>query len=202
MIAGRDTTSCTLAYTMKFVGQNPEIEKRLLNEAVLPLAAKGDKVTWDDSRNYPFADATFNEVLRMAPPVGDDLRICVGDDTWPSGTKVTDGTRVLICNVSIGRDPFLWKNADTFDPDRWMSYDETGVPAHVKRMDEFVYPVFFSGRRLCLGKDMARFESIVFMTKIFSKLRIIPEKCPDPTMSTGPVIFMRGGNLCRVEKRQ
>ena len=141
MIAGRDTTSCTLAYTMKFVGENPQVEARLLEDALLPLAKKGAKVSWDDTRMVPFADATFNEVLRLAPPVGNDLRICVSDDIWPSGAKVRDGTRVLIPNIAIGRDPFLWSNPKSFDPERWMSYDENGVPAPVKRMDEFVFPV-------------------------------------------------------------
>ena len=131
-----------MAYTTRYIGENPEAERRLLEEAVLPLARKGDKVTWDDSRTVPYADATFNEVLRMAPPVGDDLRICVGDDVWPSGVKVRDGTRVIIPNIAIGKDPFLWSNPEKFDPERWMGYDEHGVPQHVKRMDEFVYPVY------------------------------------------------------------
>ena len=112
-----------------------------MKEVVEPLSAKGEDVSWDDSKTVPYADATFNEVLRMAPPVGDDIRICVGDDVWPSGVKCKDGTRVVIPNVCIGRDPFLWQNPDKFDPERWMNYDQSGVPQPVKRMDEFVYPV-------------------------------------------------------------
>jgi cytochrome P450 len=131
------------------VGENPEAEQRLLDEAVLPLSRVSNCVTWDESRTVPFADAVFNEVLRMAPPVGDDIRICVGDDVWPSGVKVRDGTRILIPNIAIGRDPFLWEDAEKFNPERWMSYDEAGIAQPVKRMDEYVYPVYASMINVC-----------------------------------------------------
>jgi cytochrome P450 len=185
----------------RFIGENSEAESRLLREAVLPIAGKGPNVTWDESRLTPYADAVFNETLRLAPPVGDDIRICVGDDVWPSGIKVRDGTRIVIANVAIGRDPFLWENPEKFNPERWMSYDENGIPAPVKRVDEFVHPVFYSGRRLCLGKDMARFETIVFTTKLFSRFKILPQPLKDDTMSTGPVIFLKEGSYCRIERR-
>lgn len=42
-------------------------------------------VSWDASRTMPYADAVFNETLRMAPPVGNDFRIANESDVMPSG---------------------------------------------------------------------------------------------------------------------
>lgn len=84
--------------------------------------------------------------------VGDDFRICIQDDVLPSGLPVKSGSRVGVCNVAIGRDPFLWANPDSFDPERWMKYDDKGLAQPVRRVDEYVHPIFFAGRRLCLGK--------------------------------------------------
>jgi len=86
-------------------------------------------------------------------------------------------------------------------PERWIKYDQQGVPQPVKRVDEYVHPIFFGGRRLCLGKDMARFEAIVFMSKIFDVLRIEPLPVKEATV-TGPVIFLQEGLKCKIFSRE
>jgi cytochrome P450 len=141
-------------------------------------------------------------VLNLNNQVGDDMRICVGEDVLPSGLKVREGTRMAILNTAIGRDPTLWSNPDTFEPERWMKYDANGIPLPLKRVDEYVHPIFFAGRRLCLGKDMARFETIVFMSKLFEELEILPQTTvKDPTYVMGPVIFISGGLPCTIKSR-
>ena len=142
----------------------------------------------------------LHEVIRLAPPVGDDFRLCNHDDVLPSGVKIRKKTRMIIPNLAIGRDEFLWKNAESFNPERWMAY-ENGVAKPVRRVDEYVHPIFFAGKRLCLGKDMARFESIVFMAKIFTKLHVKPLPDQSDEMSSGPVIFRKDGIKCQIEKR-
>lgn len=205
MVAGRDTTSCTLTYTTKFLGENPEVLKRLEEEGLFELGkttASTRSIGWEESKAIPYADAVVNEVLRMAPPVGNDFRVCAHDDMLPSGLKVREGSRIVLLNQAIGRDPFLWKDADEFIPDRWMKYDSQGIPQPLRRVDEYVHPIFFAGRRLCLGKDMARFESIVFMSKIFEKLKLEPLVPKQVATVTGPVIFIKGGLPCKVSLRQ
>ena len=133
--------------------------------------------------------------------VGDDIRICNNDDILPSGVIVGTNNRVVIPNVAIGRDPFLWTAPDKFNPERWMTY-ENGTPLPVRRPDEYVFPVFFAGRRLCLGKDMARFEAVIFMAKLFSALDITPLPEQDGnTMVMGPVIFLKDGLQCLIKEK-
>ena len=57
------------------------------------------------------------------------------------------GFRIVIPNYAIGRDPFLWSKPNEFVPERWLKYDEKGNMEPVRRVDEFVHPVFFAGRR-------------------------------------------------------
>lgn len=155
-------------------------------------------VTWDETRTIPFVDAVVNEVLRMAPPVANDFRVCKHDDVLPSGLRMREGTRVVFTNGALGRDPFLWSEPDSFKPDRWMKYDQQGVPQPVRRVDELVHPIFFAGRRLCLGKDMARFETIVFLSKLFQELKFEPLIKDSFKMVAGPVAFIAGGLPCRI----
>ena len=67
-VAGRDTTSCTLTYATKFLGENPAVLTRLRGEGFFELGADAP-ISWEESKSIPYADAVINEVLRMAPPV-------------------------------------------------------------------------------------------------------------------------------------
>jgi len=158
-------------------------------------------ITFDAAHELHFVHAVFNETIRLQPPVGVDFRICVSNDVLPSGISVRDGTRVFMPNVAIGRDPKLWSSAESFVPERWMSYDEKGEAQRVRRPDEYVLPVFWSGPRLCLGKDMARFEATVFCAKIFSKLDVISEPGQEVNNDyvMGPVIFYQNGWKARMQ---
>lgn len=124
--------------------------------------------------------------------------------TLPSGMVCHEGARVFLPNSAIGRDPKLWSNPETFDPDRWLHVDpSTNKPFPVKRPDEFVFPVFFGGYRSCLGRDMARFEAVVMMSKLFTRFdfHLVDGDEFDETYVMGPVIFYAKGVKCRVSKR-
>ena len=146
MIAGRDTTSCTLTNLFKLLPTNPEVELKMLEE-LNRVVGQGNAVSWDHMRELRYCGAVFNEVLRMYPPVGGDSRFALQDDVMPSGIHIQAGQRVSIPNIAIGRDPHLWEEPDKFNPDRWI---QVGKPT--RRPDEYIFPVFWGGPRLCLGK--------------------------------------------------
>ena len=78
MIAGRDTTSCTLTNIFKMLATNPAAEARAVAEARAALPGRDSKPTYAACvKNMPYADACFNESLRMYPPVGNDGRFAV-----------------------------------------------------------------------------------------------------------------------------
>lgn len=199
MIAGRDTTSCLLTYSVKYLNENADVRQRLMQECLAGLVAP--VVSFESTKHVPFADAVVNEVLRLAPPVANDFRMCIEQDVLPSGQVVFPRSRMLLANQAIGRDPFLWANPESFTPERWMHYEDEGkrTPLPVKRVDEYVHPVFFAGRRLCLGRDMARYEAITFMTKLFTQLEITPLPNQSDATATGPVMFLKHGLKCTVE---
>ena len=114
MIAGRDTTGCTLTNLFRLLGENPDEEKQLIAE-LLPL-----QPNFDDLIRAPFADACFNEAVRLFAPVGTDLRVAVRDLTLPSGIRARKNDAILIPLYSIGRNPKEWDNPEAFFPRRWL----------------------------------------------------------------------------------
>ena len=158
------------------------------------LAPFRDNLTLDESKTLVYTNAVINEALRMAPPVGNDFRLVAEDVEFPSGLKARRGDRVWLCNMAIGRDTKLWTSPDEFRPERWIRKDAEGKPTPPRRVDEFVHPVFLGGPRLCLGKDMARFEAAVFVAHILSRVQVDPVPGQDlDTVVVAPAIFLKDG---------
>eukprot|EP00658_Telonema_sp_P-2_P028323 TRINITY_DN2171_c0_g1_i4.p1 TRINITY_DN2171_c0_g1~~TRINITY_DN2171_c0_g1_i4.p1 ORF type:complete len:244 (-),score=66.36 TRINITY_DN2171_c0_g1_i4:420-1151(-) len=149
MIAGRDTTSCLLTNMFKLLTEHPDAFDRLSAELNGLEGLGHDEL----ATSTPYADSCINETLRMFPPVGGDGRYCLKDDVLPSGAQVSAGTMVGVANYALGRNPKLFENPDTYHPERWAEYDK------IHMTHEYDLPVFWAGPRLCLGKDMARFEA-------------------------------------------
>lgn len=68
LLAGRDTTSCTLTFAVYALAQHPDVLNRLRSE-VLKVVGSSRRPTYDDIREMKYMRAFINEVLRLYPPV-------------------------------------------------------------------------------------------------------------------------------------
>lgn len=196
MVAGRDTTSCTLTNCFRFLSENPSVERKLVDEFE---AIRDKQISWEDAKSFVYPNAFFNEVMRSMPPVPNMARICIENDQLPSGRFVRAGTAIVFAIQAIGQDPHLFPNPDKFTPERWIVEETTPV----RRPDEYVFPVFLGGPRLCLGKDMARLETMIFLKKILIEhgLRIrVEPKQNLVKLGSGPVAFYVHGMRVKVSQ--
>ena len=216
MIAGRDTTSATICNWLRLMSTDDAVSRgvpeKLVREfeAHLPLPLSSD-ASLERVRECEFAQAVFNETLRLYPPVSADFRICLEDDTLPSGVHIRKGDVVNIANSAIGRDPALWCDADSFDPARWLVTRPNGdgvVP--VRRPNEYTFPVFWGGSRLCLGHAFARIETILTASLVMRAVEFevvsgqakVGANAEQETFVNGPVAFVKGGVWARVKAKR
>ncbi len=68
LIAGRDTTACTLTFAVYRLAEHPNILQRL-REEILAVVGPSRRPSYDDIRNMKFLRAVINETLRLYPPV-------------------------------------------------------------------------------------------------------------------------------------
>ena len=68
LLAGRDTTACTLTFAVYRLAEHPDILKRL-REEILSVVGPTRRPTYEDIRNMKYLRAVINETLRMYPPV-------------------------------------------------------------------------------------------------------------------------------------
>ena len=68
LLAGRDTTSCTLTFAVFALAEHPDVLARLRKE-VLDVVGPNARPTYENVREMKYMRAFINEVLRLYPPV-------------------------------------------------------------------------------------------------------------------------------------
>ncbi|KAL7092451.1 hypothetical protein ACP275_12G165400 [Erythranthe tilingii] len=146
-VAGTDTGTATIVWTMTALMQNPTAMKKLQKEIRDLVGGKG-KVNEDDIPNIPYLKAVIKEALRLYPPAPLLLRQTL-EKINIEGYTIPPKTSIFINAWAIARDPEHWENPNEFSPERFLNTDA----ADVTGQDFRVIP-FGSGRRGCPGMAM------------------------------------------------
>ncbi|XP_042027421.1 cytochrome P450 71A1-like [Salvia splendens] len=146
-VAGAETGSATIIWTMAALVKSPNIMSKLQNE-IRSLIGKKGKVDEDDLPKLPFLKAVVNESMRLysSGPLlipRETIERCNLD-----GFQIQPKTTVFVNAFTIARDPNSWENPDEFVPERFLN---NGIDGKGK---DFEFIPFGSGRRMCPGMGM------------------------------------------------
>ncbi|KAI3944104.1 hypothetical protein MKW92_037306 [Papaver armeniacum] len=173
VMAGRDTTTSTLTWSIYMIMMNPNVAENIYKELIAfeENQDKGmigyelgnpksftEKVTqFEGLLNYgslgklSYLHATITETLRLFSAVPQDPKGVLEDDVLPDGTKVRAGGVVAYVPYAMGRMVYNWgPDATSFNPDRW--FNKEGL---FQSESPFKFTAFQAGPRTCLGKDSA-----------------------------------------------
>lgn len=116
IIAGSDTTANTLTYLLWAISKRPGLRAALLKE----LRALPKDFAESDLRGLPLLNQTIEETLRLYPAVPAMLpRTVPAGGAHLSGYYLKEGTWVGAQAYTMNRDPTIFENPETFDPQRW-----------------------------------------------------------------------------------
>jgi cytochrome P450 len=121
------------------------------------------------------ARTAVEEVLRWTAPSLNVMRTALAEITI-GGQRIRVGERVSIWNPAVNRDPEAFPHADRFDIGRTPNRHLT----------------FGSGRHLCIGAALARFELLVLLQELAARVREIHP--------TGPVKRLRSNLMWGVDR--
>ncbi|XP_061740857.1 cytochrome P450 2K1-like isoform X2 [Nerophis ophidion] len=164
-IAGTDTTSTTLRWSLLLMAKYPQIQDRVQEE--LSRVVGDRQITMEDRRNLPYIDAVIHETQRFANIVPLSVTRSTSRDVTFQGYFIEKGTTVLPLLTSVLYDESEWETPNTFNPSHFL--DEEGK--FIKR-DAFL--PFSAGRRACLGEGLARMELFLFFTHLLQRFRFTP----------------------------
>ena len=149
LLAGRDTTACTLSWLFLEFSRHPDIVRRLRAEILDCLGPEGIP-TYEDLKSLKFLNNCIHEILRLYPVVPFNLRTALCDTTLPRGGG-PDGTKpiAVLKGDPIGyitlclqrREDIFGESVNDFQPDRWESWQPS----------RWTYIPFNAGPRVCLG---------------------------------------------------
>jgi cytochrome P450 len=151
IIAGRDTTACTLSWMFYLLGTHPEIQQRV-QEEVDRCVPSGTNPTLKllHHSNMPLLHALLYETMRLYPAVPQDVKEAAEDVALPNGCTLPKGTKLIYIPWAMGRDPEVYPEPMEVRLERWIPF---------KQPTPHEFPVFQAGPRICLGMDMAIFEA-------------------------------------------
>jgi cytochrome P450 len=161
LLAGHDTTSTTLTYALWALGHHRELQERVVAE----VDQLGDRrLTPDDVPRLRYTVQVLQEALRLCPPAPAVGRLVL-QDIQVDGYRLEAGTFAVIAIYAMHRDPTLWKNPLTFDPDRFS-------PQHSQGRDRWQYLPFGGGPRACIGDHFAMLEATLALATIVRRAEI------------------------------
>ena len=161
ILAGHDTTSSTLTYSLWALGHHPAIQDRVFDE----VSALGDRpLTPDDVPRLGYTVRVLHEALRLCPPAAGTPRM-LNKDLAVDGYRVEAGTMAVVSFYAMHRDPYLWDRPLTFDPDRFL-------PERSRGRSRWQYLPFGGGPRSCIGDHFAMLEGTLVLATIIRAARI------------------------------
>ena len=178
-VAGHETTANALSFGIMLLSQNKEIQQQLYEE-VSPIDFA--KLTIMESfKTCTYTKQCIDETMRLYPPAYFSDRIAIQDDIFNNNTY-KKGTTLLTSFYELHRNKSVWKNPNTFNPDRFKSLTKQQLSNY--------FP-FGAGPRMCVGSNFALYEMIVIIGTLTQKYIT---NCEFSEIEIKPLITLQPGN--------
>ncbi len=151
-LAGHETTANALTWAWYLLSQNPQAAARMHAEV-----DQAGALSMDSLPALPYTGAVFSEALRLFPPAWAIGRRAL-EDVEISGCAVPKGCVVLLSPYVTHRDPRWFAEAESFQPERWLTPDDS-------RPKSAYFP-FGGGARVCIGERFAGAEGVLLLATI------------------------------------
>jgi cytochrome P450 len=162
LLAGHETTSTALSWTLYLLSKHAEVRERLEAEVDAVL---GDRTpSMEDLPDLPYANRVLQESMRLYPPAWGLARWCHEADEV-GGYYLPPNSSVTLSPFLTHRHPDFWPEPERFDPERFAPEQEKGRP-------RFAYIPFGGGPRLCIGNQFAMTEAMIILVTIVQRYRL------------------------------
>lgn len=153
LLAGEDTTSNSIAWSIFHLAQHPDIVKAVKEEVSPFVNEAGIIDTVENLEKLAYTEQVANETFRLKPTTP-TLMMTAIEDQVIEGISIPKGTNVLMQTKVAQTDESNFVTPNDFKPERWAS---SGCPMHGNHKPDAI-KVFGGGARFCPGKILAMHE--------------------------------------------
>ena len=194
LLAGYETSSNTLSFTLYFLAVNPDIQDKLRTEIKEAMESNARKKSlFEVAQNIEYLDCVIKESQRLCPPGALTNRVC-SEDCEVNGIHISAGTEVVIAIYALHHDPDAWQDPEKFDPERFRGPSKDTRHA-------FQFLPFGAGPRNCIGMRFALMEIKITLLRILMKYKFVasPETQVPLEINAGLTLSAKDGVLVRVQ---
>ena len=190
LVAGHETTSNALAWTLYLLSEQPQAQDWAAEEA-------RDALNHDDPQavleNLTYLRWVLEEALRLYPPAPRIERQAAADDEI-GPLRVRKGDLVGVWPWVVHRHQALWDDPDAFDPERF-------APEARAAQHRFQYLPFGAGPRICIGAQFATAEALLVLAQWLAHYRFAPVPGHRVEISSDIALRPKGGLPLIVSRR-
>ncbi|EAW20310.1 cytochrome P450 [Aspergillus fischeri NRRL 181] len=163
--AGTDGPAVSISMTLYYLIRNPHTFAALRKELDTVLSTEDSVAPWGKVKSLPFLRACIDEAMRLAPPVATELIRRTPPDRHViiDGHLIPPDTNVSIAAYTSHRDPQVFPDPETYNPDRWMAKGSDNL----RNMLGMFIP-FSAGTRGCIGRNVSiLMQSVCVATLVY-----------------------------------
>jgi len=175
LLAGHETTSSALTFTLQLLGRHPDEQQRIADELADVLG--GRPPTVDDLPALRRTAMVLKEAMRLYPPVYALARRAEREDEI-GGHRIPPGSLLVVSQWATQRHPRIWEDPEKFAPERF-------VPEQEAARHHYAYFPFGGGPRACIGSHFATQEAQIAVAVLLQRYRIRAPLAPIPLDTTG-----------------
>src|SRR5690606_35296734 len=109
-----------------------------------------------------YLEMVVKESMRLHPASAFHFGREATQDVDLGGYPIKRGSWVFIAPYIVHRDPKLFKNPETFDPERFS-------PGRIDEIPAYAYIPFGGGPRICIGSAFATMEIVLLAATVLQK---------------------------------
>ncbi|XP_032068922.1 cytochrome P450 2K6-like [Thamnophis elegans] len=164
-IAGMDTTSNTLYWTLLLMMKYPEVQRKVQEEIAKEIGVRQPRT--EDRFKMPYTNAVIHEVQRFADIAPFNVPHATTVDVTFKGFFIPKGTYIFPLLGSVLHDESQWEKPHEFYPEHFLDSEGNFV-----KRDAFM--PFSAGRRMCAGENLAKMVLFLFFTSFLQRFTFHP----------------------------
>ncbi len=168
LIAGHETTSGLLAFTIYMLIQHPRVLEKATAEVDRVFGTDlSVKPTVKQVNRLTYVTQVLKEVLRLYPPAPAFAVLPYKDEIVGGKFLLKARSQNLLLLPALHRDRSVWgPDADAFDPENFSPDNEAARPVNA-------YKPFGNGQRACIGSQFAMQEATLVIGMMLQRFHLV-----------------------------
>jgi cytochrome P450 len=186
LVAGHETSSNGLSWLMYLMSERPDILDKVRHEFDTVL---GDApLSHTNVMQLEYTSQVIMEGLRLYPPFWMIDREAVADDRV-GDIEIPAGSTVIVYVYGAHHAPRYWKDAESFDPERFTKANSTG-------RTPITHLPFGGGPRGCIGGHYAMLQILMILSVVLRQYNF--ELVPGQEIEPRAMVILRPRNGIRM----